>query len=91
MQAASLADEVLIQLGENVQMCIGTRAKPNVRVNLKGNSKYVYDRQLSMSTCTYTKEPQHTLQFPQVQVYYTHLYKKTIHMHMLYTRLPERM
>jgi hypothetical protein len=45
MQAASVADEVLIQLGENVQMCIATRAKPNVRVNLKGNAKYVYDRQ----------------------------------------------
>jgi hypothetical protein len=86
MQAASVADEVLIQLGENVQMCIGTRAKPNVRVNLKENAKYVYDRQLIMSTCTYTKEPQHTLQFPQVQVYYTHLYKKkTTHTHMLYT------
>jgi hypothetical protein len=46
MQAASVADEVLLQLGENVQMCIGTRAKPNVRVNLKENAKYVYDRQL---------------------------------------------
>jgi hypothetical protein len=68
MQAASVANEVLIQLGENVQMCIGTRAKPNVRVNLKGNAKYVYNRQRSMSTCTYTKEPQHTLQFPKVQV-----------------------
>jgi hypothetical protein len=69
-----------------VHMCIGTRAKPNVRVNLKGNAKYVYDRQLTMSTCTYIKEPQHTLQFPQVQVYYTRLYKKkTIHKHMLYT------
>jgi hypothetical protein len=44
MQAASVADEVLIQLGENVQMCIGTRAKPNVRVILKGNAKYGYDR-----------------------------------------------
>jgi hypothetical protein len=76
MQAASVADAVLIQLGENVQMCIGTRAKSNVRVNLKGNAKYVYDRQLSMSACTYTKEPRHTLQFPQVQVYYTHLYIK---------------
>jgi hypothetical protein len=85
MQAASVADEVLIQLGENVQMCIGTRAKPNVRINLKGNAKYVQDRQISMSTCTYTKEPRHTLQFPQVQVYYTDLYKKkTIRMHMLY-------
>jgi hypothetical protein len=72
MQAASVVDEVLIQLGKNVQMCIGTRAKPNVRVNQKGNAKYVYDRQLSMSTCTYTKEPWLTLQFPQVQVYYTH-------------------
>jgi hypothetical protein len=41
MQLASVADEVLIQLGENVQMCIGTRAKPNVRVNLKGYAKYV--------------------------------------------------
>ena len=76
MQAASVADEVLIQLGENVHMYIGTRAKPNIRVNLKGNAKYVYHQQLSMSTCTYTKEPQgmpgmhrHTLQFPQVQVY----------------------
>jgi hypothetical protein len=69
MQAASVTDEVLIQLGENVQMYIGTRAKPNIRVNLKGNAKYVYHRQLSMSTCTYTKEPRHTLQFPQVQVY----------------------
>jgi hypothetical protein len=69
-----------------VQMCIGTRAKQNVRVNLKGNAKYVYDRQLSMPTCTYTKDPRHTLQFPQVQVYYAHLYKnKTIHTHMLYT------
>jgi hypothetical protein len=64
MQAASVADEVLIQLGENVQMCIGIREKPNVRVNIKGNPKYVYDQQLSMSTCTYTKEPRHTLQFP---------------------------
>jgi hypothetical protein len=27
-----------------VQMCIGTRAKPNIRVSLKGNAKYVYDR-----------------------------------------------
>jgi hypothetical protein len=52
-----------------VQMCIGTRAKPIVRFNLKGNAKYVYDRQLSMSKCTYTKEPQHTLQFREVQVY----------------------
>jgi hypothetical protein len=70
MQAASLvADEVLIQLGENVQTYIGTRANPNIRVNLKGNGKYVYHRQLSMSTCTYTKEPRHTLQFPHVQVY----------------------
>jgi hypothetical protein len=86
MQAASVADEVLIQLGENLHMCIGTRAKPNVRVNLKGDAKYVYDRQLSMSTCTYTKEPRHNLQFPQVQVYYMHLYKKkSIHTHMLYT------
>jgi hypothetical protein len=77
MQAASVADEVLIQLGENVQMCIGTRAKPNVRVNLKGNAKYVH--------MYYTKEP-HTLQFPQVQVYYTHLCKKkTIPTHVLYT------
>jgi hypothetical protein len=41
MQAASVANEVLVQLGENVQMCIGTRAKPNVRVNLKENAKYV--------------------------------------------------
>jgi hypothetical protein len=81
MQAALVADEVFIQLGENVQMCIGTRAKPNVRVNLNGNAKYVYDRQLSM-----LMEPRHTLQCPQVQVYYTHLYKKkTIHTHMLYT------
>jgi hypothetical protein len=69
MQAASIADEVLIQLRENVQMCIGTRAKPNVILNLKGNAKYVYDRHLSMSTCTYTKEPRHSLQLPQVQVY----------------------
>jgi hypothetical protein len=44
MQAASIADEVLIQLGENVQMHIGTRAKPNIRVNLKGNAKYVYNQ-----------------------------------------------
>jgi hypothetical protein len=44
MQATSVANEVLIQLGENEQMCIGTRAKPNVRVNLKGNAKCVYDR-----------------------------------------------
>jgi hypothetical protein len=44
MQAASVADEVLIQLGDNVQMCKGTRGKPNVRVNLKGNAMYVYDR-----------------------------------------------
>jgi hypothetical protein len=43
MQAALVADEVLIQLGKNVQMCIGTRAKPNVRVNLKGNAKYLHD------------------------------------------------
>jgi hypothetical protein len=44
MRAASVADEVLIQLGDNVQMCIGTRAKQNVGVNLKGYAKYVYDR-----------------------------------------------
>jgi hypothetical protein len=44
MQAASIADEVLIQLGENVQMHIGTRAKPNIRVNLKGNAKYAYNQ-----------------------------------------------
>jgi hypothetical protein len=76
MLAASVAEEILIQLGENVHMYIGTRAKPNIRVNLKGNAKYVYHQQLSMSTCTYTKEPQsmsgmhrHTLQFPQVHVY----------------------
>jgi hypothetical protein len=31
-----------------VQMCIRTRAKPNVEVNLKGNAKYVYNQQLSM-------------------------------------------
>jgi hypothetical protein len=42
MQVASVADEVLIQLGDNVHMYIGTRAKPNMRVNLKGNAKYVY-------------------------------------------------
>jgi hypothetical protein len=69
MHAALVADEVLIQLGENVQMCIGTRAKPNIIVNLKGNAKYVYDRQLSMSTYTYTKKPRRTLQFPQVYLY----------------------
>jgi hypothetical protein len=69
MKAASVADEVLIQLGENVQMYIGTSAKPNIRFNLKGNAKFVYHQQLSMSTCTYTKEPHHTLQLPQVQVY----------------------
>jgi hypothetical protein len=57
MQAASVANEVLIQLEENVQMYIGTRAKPNIRVNLKRNAKYVYHQQLNMSTCTYTKEP----------------------------------
>jgi hypothetical protein len=44
MQAASTADEVLIQLGKNVQMYIGTIAKPNIRVNLKGSAKYVYHR-----------------------------------------------
>jgi hypothetical protein len=42
MLAASVVDEVLIQLGENVHMYIITRAKPNIRVNLKGNAKYVY-------------------------------------------------
>jgi hypothetical protein len=57
MQATSVANEVLIQLEENVQMYIGTRAKPNIRVNLKINAKYVYPQQLNMSTCTYTKEP----------------------------------
>jgi hypothetical protein len=81
MQAASVADEVLIQLRQNVQMYIGTRAKPNIRVNLKGNAKYVYQQQLSMSTCTYTKEPQHTLQFPQVQVYLYLFIEKENHMH----------
>jgi hypothetical protein len=58
MQATSVANEVLIQLGENVQMYIGTRAKPNIRVNQKGNAKYVYHRQ-----------PRYVLQFSQVQVY----------------------
>jgi hypothetical protein len=81
MQAASVTDEVLIQLGENVQMCIGTRAKPNIRVNLKGNAKYVYDLQLSMSTCTYIKEPQHTRQFPQVQVHLYAFIQKENHTH----------
>jgi hypothetical protein len=42
MQAASIADEVLIELRENVHMYIRTRVKPNIRVNLKGNAKYVY-------------------------------------------------
>jgi hypothetical protein len=42
MQVVSVADEVVIQLGENVQMYIGRRAKPNIIVNLKGNAKYVY-------------------------------------------------
>jgi hypothetical protein len=74
-----------------VQMYIGTRAKPNIRVNLKGNAKYVYHRQLSMSTCTYTKEPRHTLQFHKYKYIYTHLYKKkNIHTHMLYTCLSKR-
>jgi hypothetical protein len=81
MQATSVADEVLIQLGENVQMYIGTTAKPNIRVNLKGNAKHVYQRQLSMSTCTYTKEPWHTLQFPQVQVYLYAFIQKENHTH----------
>jgi hypothetical protein len=44
MQAASVADKVLIQLGENVRMYIGTRAIPNIRVNLRGKSKYAYHR-----------------------------------------------
>jgi hypothetical protein len=35
LQAASVADEVLIKLGEIVQMYIGTRAKPNIRVKLR--------------------------------------------------------
>jgi hypothetical protein len=69
MLATSVADEVLIQLGENVLMYIGTRAKRNIRVNLKGNVKHAYHQQLSMFTCTYTKEPRHTLQFSQVQLY----------------------
>jgi hypothetical protein len=76
MQAASVADEVLIQLGENVQMYIGTRAKPNIRVNLKGNANYVYHQQLSMSTCTYTKEPRHTCNSRKYKYIYMHLYKK---------------
>jgi hypothetical protein len=38
-------------------MYIGTRAKPNIRVNIKGKAKYVDHQQLSMSTCTYIKEP----------------------------------
>jgi hypothetical protein len=52
-----------------VHMYIGTREKPNIRVNLKGNAKYVYHGQLSMTTCNYTTEPGHSLQFPQVQTY----------------------
>jgi hypothetical protein len=76
MQAASVVDEVLIQFGETVQMRIGTRAKPNIRVHVKENAKYLYHRQLIMSTCTYTKEPRHTLQFPQVQVYLYTFIKK---------------
>jgi hypothetical protein len=86
MQAASVADEVLIQLGDNVQVYIGTREKPNIRVNIKGNAKYLYHRQLSMSTCTYTKEPWHTLQFPQVQVYlYAFIYKENhTHTYVVY-------
>jgi hypothetical protein len=55
----------------------GNKAKPNIRVNLKGNGKCAYHQQLSMSTCNYTKEIQHTLQFPQVQVYlYAFIYKE---------------
>jgi hypothetical protein len=42
MQAASVADEVLIELGKIVHMYIGTRAKPYIRVILKANAKYVY-------------------------------------------------
>jgi hypothetical protein len=42
---------------ERMYTCIyGTRAKPNIRVDLKGNAKYVYHQQLSMSTCTYKKD-----------------------------------
>jgi hypothetical protein len=73
MQATYVADQVLIQLGENVQMYIGTRAKPNMSQskgkchNIPCNShKYKYT--------------------------YMHLYKKkSIHTHMLYTWLFERM
>jgi hypothetical protein len=87
MQAISIADEVLIQLGENVHMYIGTRAKPNIRVNLKGNAKYV-----SMSTCTYIEEPHIPCNSHKYKYIYMHLYKKkTIRTHMLYTRLSERM
>jgi hypothetical protein len=42
MHATLVADVVLIKLVWNVQMYIGTRVKPNIRVILKGNAKYVY-------------------------------------------------
>jgi hypothetical protein len=76
MQAASVANEVLVQLGENVHMFVGTRAKPNVRVNLKGNAKYVH-MYLYKGATTYPSILTSTSK---------HLYKnKTIRMHMLYT------
>jgi hypothetical protein len=80
MQAASVVDEVLIQLGENVHMYIGTRAKPNIRVNLKGNAKYVCPHVLIQRSHDI---PCNSHKYKYI---YTHLYKKkTIHMHMLYT------
>jgi hypothetical protein len=50
MQAASVADEVLIQLGENVHMYIRTRAKPMIIVNLKGNAIFPRYREAKLAT-----------------------------------------
>jgi hypothetical protein len=70
MQATSVADEVLIQLGENVHMYIGTRAKPNTRVNLKGNANIQRSHDIPCNSHKY-------------KYIYMHLYKKkTIRTHM---------
>jgi hypothetical protein len=75
MQAASVADEVLIQLGKNVQMYIGTREKTNIRVNIKGNAKYVH-MYLYKGATTY---PCNSHKYMYI---YTHLYQTKPYSHI---------
>jgi hypothetical protein len=81
MQAALVADEVLIQLGENVEMYIGTRAKPNIRVNLSEMlSMYTIDSYVCPHVFIQRSHgiPCNSHKYKYI---YMHLYKKKNHKH----------